>query len=311
MKADLKFLKGLLTPTVLGGIGFFSGLYLIVFQNPKTLSASFTHMMSEPEIAVWCLLITGQVALWFGYAFPVGKKIYEYFISAKILSWELVGTFFIIAVLCVFFLSAHGTTSISKLENFPIDSPEIYAIKVIILDVVGIIIVVSTLFGGYAVGQAFKGLTASAPADPGNDSVKKYLKYKEDLQWFLQAAGLMVGGATLATGALHRALSVLNKYQPKPLEILLYGAYISGVVALIFIPAIVKSHAAGRAVREKLLPFPEKELGGEEWIKWSENRSKLDAMLGLNKDILDNLKVGLAIVTPIVTSALSLFLGKP
>ncbi len=310
MKTVCKLLS-FLKPPVLGGMGFLSGFYFIIFDKEKNFSESLNYMMRAPEVTVWCLLIAGQAALWFGFIIPVIKKLWEYRWWKKI-SLELVFTIFIIVGLCLLFIQSHQkTTDISSLPNFPINAPDFHRFKVNILNIAGILLIFPTLLGGYFVGHSFKQLKASVAADSGTDSVKKFLKYKEDLNWFLTVVGLMVGGATLTTGALHRALSVLNTgYKPNSLLILLYGAYISGIVALIFIPAIIKAHATGSALREKLLPFPENEIGGEEWIKWSENRSKLDAMLGLNKDVFDNLKVGLAILTPLAASAVSLFIGK-
>ena len=112
----------------------------------------------------------------------------------------------------------------------------------------------------------------------------------------------------MTTGALFQAIEALNPGRTLSKSgILLYGAYGSAVIFLVYLPA----HRALRhfAVKlcEKVLPMPD---SLEEVADWHERRTKLETFLRANESPVDAMKNGVAILIPLASSAAVLFLGK-
>jgi hypothetical protein len=287
---------------LLSGTGYLLATIFLVFVAPVTPAEAFGHAVRNPEVTVWCSLVAAQVALWSGAALPILERLRKYRGYVQQRRWELLLSAVILLLLFGLFLWSHRLVSADL--RFLVYYQKI---KVMIITPIGLIFLLLALLGMHLVELALKNLRTKKSS--AYDSIPQYLEYKDDLQWFLLISGLIVGGATLSTGALSRALAVLNAdYTFNASLVILNGAFGSGVISLIYIPAYLEMRRAGMKLCNVFLEMPHS--SAKDLISWHEDRMKLENLLGLKGDVLDSLKAGLAILSPLAGSAFAVLLGK-
>ncbi|MDQ3799943.1 MAG: hypothetical protein M3384_10855 [Acidobacteriota bacterium] len=287
------------------GIGYLLGIAYLVLISPLPFSPaeSFEYIFRKPEVAVWCSLVAAQVAYFAGVTPPLLRKLKEYrayFFKRKS---ELLTSGLVLLLLLTLFLLSH------QLVKGDLDLPVHYQkIKIFILTFAGLLVLVLALYGMRLVGMAVRDVPLNQQT--AYESISKFIRCRDDLSWFLLVSGFIVGGATLTTGALQRALVALNdaKFPYSPSLVLLYGAFGSGVIALIFIPSHLALLDVGKKLCDELLRMPKGNI--KELLAWNEERAELEAFLGLKGGTLDTVKTGIAILSPLAGSAISLFIGK-
>jgi hypothetical protein len=130
----------------------------------------------------------------------------------------------------------------------------------------------------------------------------------------LPAVGSLVALATLALGAavkLHNN-RVLNADEPLlksiPPEItLVFGGMGSLLVALLYVPAASAIRQEGEFLSERLFSF-RKESEGARVSELAEKRRKFDELLGIDRDFLADLQIGVVVLGPVISSMLGGFL---
>jgi hypothetical protein len=288
---------------LLGSTGYALGVMLLAYDPSQTLLVGFRSLLLPPERAIWGFLVATQIAVWMLLLPPLLARVRGY--EAELAENPVgVSTFLAgFGILLVLFLASHHT------------APEAlrYAVaaqrtKILVITVAGSAVMMLALLGVLSVG--FRAARMLGTTDAAVAEVRQYLELKRDLGWFLMAAGILIGLATLTTGALHRVLAVLNPpelFTVNPTTILLYGAFGSVVIALAYVPAYVVANAAGRRIADAISPLPAGDAPS--LIGWSKERHELEAVLDLKTSPWENLRSALALLYPLLGSAIALMLG--
>lgn len=139
------------------------------------------------------------------------------------------------------------------------------------------------------------------------------LSLRELLDRALVLLGLIVGAAILATGAFRNAVLAWHppagEGQPEvfPVEyVLLYGAFFTLLLALVYVPTYLKLQGAGRAIIAAYVPVDQET---EEVAEAYEKRQQLTILLRLDTSVASSFFAGAAIVTPLASSLLGAILS--
>jgi len=141
---------------------------------------------------------------------------------------------------------------------------------------------------------------------------------EECVSALLEARSLLLNlGAVLATLSAFSFLSLvlwgeaLRPYVPftwfgRP-PLLIYGLYLTVLVAIPYIPAYLNVLAAGRGVRDRF--YPRLLTGAPDYEDRDIHRRRVDELLKLQLRVKDGLKIIVTIFAPVATSVFYAFLG--
>lgn len=140
------------------------------------------------------------------------------------------------------------------------------------------------------------------PAD-----VTRAIDGRAQMRRLLGAAGAIIGLAVLAAGALQRA--VVPDFVPAddypPSAVLLYGAFFSGLLLLVYLPAHLSLRRFCFDIRDSYYP-PERMPAptDPDFTTWLDGRSRLDALTGVNVGVAQQLQASLFILAPLLSAVL-------
>jgi hypothetical protein len=92
----------------------------------------------------------------------------------------------------------------------------------------------------------------------------------------------------------------------RPEAVLLYGVFLSTLLAAAYAPAFNALRNAGERVLDELEPEPEP--GDRDWPLPTPRRRELRAHLELDAGFVESLRVGLAVLAPLAAGLVSLLL---
>ncbi|HEY9699094.1 MAG TPA: hypothetical protein V6D10_17670 [Trichocoleus sp.] len=296
---------------LLGTLGLLAGIILLNFDaRDNPCSKSFVE---TPQFSVWSCLVSFETALWSIFSVSLWQRLQQ-FRSHLEKNWlEILLITFLITFLSLFALAS---TFADKL-NVPLYG---FWWKTHLLTATGFIL---ALMAGSGIWLAQIALKTSVFREgfSDNQKIRGFLDLRDTLQNFLFTAGTIIGAATLATGALRQA--TLTWYSTAvvpancketgvpdfpPEMVLLYGAYLSAILALTYLPTHGTLAAVGQRLCDELLPMPN--FQDAEWGAWVTKRKSLEEMLKLNLTVKQSFETGVAIFAPLVASSISLLLGK-
>ena len=140
------------------------------------------------------------------------------------------------------------------------------------------------------------------------EALVEYLRLRGDLRRFLDTAAAIIAAATLSTGGLRAAVvAKVHDAEFPPEYVLYYGAFFSLLLALVYAPALLACRATGRRLADALLPLPA--TAPESWAGWHADRGALEALLELDAATSKGMRTGLALIAPLLGSAIGLLLG--
>jgi len=278
-----------------GAVGAAVGAGVLLLQ-PGEQGQEF---INAPQFKVWLFFIVALMAFVTVIAAPVLKslrRLEAYFVSNR---REIILSSLALALLC----------AIPSL--FPASFEEKLAyhrIRVGLLLGVGVVVALMAVGGIWLVRAALRDLASSA--EPGEKHIQTFLRLREQLQFLLTVLGILVGGLTLATGALRNALVAttpdLKGFPPE--LVLVYGAYFTALVALIYAPTYIALVATGRKLVDDLWPMPPPK--SDAWDDWYDRRKDLEELLQLQQGAVKNFQAGFAILAPLAGSIIAVLLGK-
>ena len=291
----------------LGAIGYFLTSAILVADNTKPISAEIKYLFRNPAVTVWATLIAMLVAACAGLLPALIAALREYPLPSRRARWKVRFLGGLALLLFGVFILSH--LSVTDDIEMPVAG---HSAKVMSITVVIFLFFLAVLYGMCAVAAAVDNLDENRPAA---DRISDFLKLSSSLQWYVLIAGLIVGGATLTTGTLQTTVSSLNPWTRttdliallSPMTTLAYGLFGSAVVGLYYIPVYTALRSAGMKLRDDILPVNK---DTDDLISWYERRTKLETLLGLNKDWFDSLKTGFVLLAPLAGSAISLLMGK-
>lgn len=278
----------------LGIGGFILGLLFLLSWSKESIQSEFQHLSAgKPEPLLWVLLISAQVGMWFILTTSLAQSLQTYRNVARLRR---------LGLLCIIVSALMMLSILMLIKHYP-DAETLVRHqdkKVRILTLIGAIPFLLSLSGLYLAGAAAE-QTSPTSSDFATNA-RALMKISHDLQTFLVATGLIIGAATIATGVLEKAMGDLNieKYEESVLYALLYGAFGTGVIIVLYLPAYAALRAAATRLSDSVLPLPADADAIPDWLA---KRQKLDDLFGLDKSALESLKTGIAILTPIIAGA--------
>jgi hypothetical protein len=175
--------------------------------------------------------------------------------------------------------------------------------KVTVVTWLGTLIALAAVAGIVRVGRSAWSLEGVGRA---GSALGPYLELRAHLRQFLLIAGAVVSGAVLAAGALQSAIDGYRGQTGRPEAVLLYGLFLSTLLAAAYAPAFNALRNAGECLLDELEPAPEP--GAHNWPLPTPRRKELRTYLELDTGFVESLRIGLAVLAPLASGLVSVLL---
>lgn len=154
----------------------------------------------------------------------------------------------------------------------------------------------------FAVAE-LRALGSSGAADL--EALNRHRSLRGELQLLLRILGALVTLAVIASAALRAFTAHVDPEGALPAQaVVLYGVTLSLVLALVYVPAHQTMLASGGALRDRIAPLlPPDDRGFEGRLGL---RDRIDSFLGLDVGATVSLRAGIAILSPLLGSLVSL-----
>lgn len=179
-----------------------------------------------------------------------------------------------------------------------------------------------TIIGGLVVGvPALSGIVlvqrhlTSRETEPiQDDDLPAALEARSQILRFLSIAGAVIGLAVLAAGALRKATVPAfvadDAFQQE--GILLYGAFFTGLLLLVYVPAHLALKRLGLRIRDNYFPLSKVPSPDSDSFKaWWDKRTTLETLLQLNVTPSQQLQASVFILAPLISALITSFVPKP
>lgn len=287
---------------VLAVCGLSFGVGLVLFQaNSTPESIAFS---STVEFAVWLFMIALTCMMIFTTPFILSrdlKSLWRYRRGHELdLFISLLGLAVLFAIPMLYTRSSNDESI-----SFPL---AYHSNKVLILYILGFFAVaVPGSLGIWLLRQEL--VTEFEHPTAESNTIKDYLSDRERLQRFLLILGILVTLVTLNTGALRNAViaaGASDKESFPVIGVLIYGAYFTLILIILYLPAYNQLLEAGRRVRDVYCPLPLPDT--PEWDKALARRKLLEETLQLNLTTQQSLQTGILVLAPMLSGILSVLL---
>jgi len=144
-----------------------------------------------------------------------------------------------------------------------------------------------------------------APPAATYDAVHDYLERKDALVRLLWVGGAIVFAATLSVGALRPALVAGDAAAAARFPATyptVYGLYLSGLLALVYVPTYMTFERVGRALQDLLVPPRNGPLDATDLVAYAAVRRDVEAALGLGTGPIASFKAGAFIFAPLAST---------
>jgi hypothetical protein len=309
---------------VLGAAVPFSATFLVLYA-PFDFTAWQGLLVASPAFLEWTILLSALATL-----AAFGSVLSEPHLRA--LSREALGVRALAAaalVVCLMVLAplvAHARLSVDRptyWQMAELDAIPYHAHKVLVLEAIIAVAAFRLVlaFAGFRArvdgelwaktGDLGRGAPLpQALAPQVLDFVECALRLRRDLQRLLVVAGLMATAFMLQALAFQdlrdSAGAVMGASPDREAKLLwlFLGAYFTGIVALLFVPAYAALIAAGQEFRDRAAAL---EVGSREapWKDWQEARQRLDGALHLRVSAQESFQAGISILAPFGASVVS------
>jgi hypothetical protein len=287
------------------------------------LSQDFTQaewkFVKRDQTILWLFLLCAQTALWATLLGPIMRTLRELRPWHRRTTALLGAGGFIIA-----FGVLYVATRALGTPDYPLPG---HAIKLTLLTSLAGIVAYLGALGIWRVDRAATDLalyasalhepTGERPAATGRGNqrlIDRYLDLRNALDRLLIYMGAIVSAAVLATGALRNAVISWHTNSHIPSNeifsqehVLVYGLFLSGLLALVYLPPYQRLRALGIRLRDALCPplWPP----NPDWRARAEERATLGDLLRLEVTGTASLRAGIAILAPLASSLVSRLLG--
>jgi hypothetical protein len=290
----------------LAAVGGGLGAFIILYGYPFPTDTASQTFVRQPSFLLWLFFIitlTALLALLAGPLWLSLRPLQAYFKRGRL--DIIMSTILTLALLCV-------PIPVARLLA-PIPTPDLqyHSTKIAIILLLALMTVTPGVVGILLVRAgtqaAHAELMAEAPPLDFVDMIRKHLRLRDTLQQYLAVLGLLVGLVTLTTGALRNvqiASGVSEEDYPLTV-VLIFGLYYTALLALLYAPTYLALGEAGRTLRDRAFPFSSLDNLAEDTKK----RMQLEELLQLNIRTEQSLRAGIAILAPLLTSLVSVFLG--
>jgi hypothetical protein len=286
---------------VVCGLSF--GIALILFQARSTPESE--AFIQTVEFGVWLFMVALTCLMMFTTPFILARDLKQLWVYRRGHEADLI--FSVLSLALLFFVPYIYTNFLGEGKiTYPL---AYHSIKVIILFILGFLLV--ALPGALGIWLIRLGLIAEFqhPTVEAN-TIKDFLHDREMLQRFLLILGTLVALTTLMTSSLRNAVIVAGASTPENFPVigsLIYGAYFTLVLIILYFPAYSQLLESGRRVRDVYCPLPLPDTA--EWEKVLARRKVLEDTLQLNQSVQQNLQTGIIVLAPMLSGILSVLLN--
>lgn len=290
---DLDPVRILLT----GACGFLVGYAVLSLgANHDQNSAKFA---SSPGFRLWAFITGLQVAAWATVFQPLWTMLRSYQAEWRRHRGPIVAVYGSVAVLLGFGLWVY---------RLHVDWPLwLHEVRLSILTAIGALLIGIPALCGLVLARY---RVEDIPSDlPLQDTTAVFVETRRDLRGFLFIAGAAVGLATVGTVTLQRAVvpGFFDANQVPSTVGVGYGALLSGLLLILYVPAHLSVADACRRVQDSVFDLRRMPLPTEaEFQDWLERRESLGRLLLLHTRLIQDLQDGLVILAPLLSGLLSL-----
>lgn len=229
----------------------------------------------------------------------------------------VLATFMFVAPTVTSFLSAQSAIWVIQrraddlifLPGFP---PKFFLLN-LLRDAV-VLLLISGMVGAHAqlLGQFPRAAPGreEAGAERLAEDLGRYQQLRSRLERFLGFAAANIGLSILSFGALRSMLGETAAGLPELLpkgSILVFGAYFTWLLAIIYLPIRKSLNDVGNALAEEVLQQPV--VKRVTWTQWLDEQQAIRTWLGLQGSVLQDLQQGLSVLAPLLAGITSLALG--
>jgi hypothetical protein len=288
----------LITTILLCILGAIAGAFVMLFHAEEIPESSqFVHTLG---FYVWLLPLivsTAIMAVSIPVLFKSLTELKSYFKGNKI---EFLVVSLIMIGLCILpFLLIKMPGRIRVLAYH---SP-----KMMVLMGLGFIVALLAMIGIWLVNAALRVDFKEVLTD--YRKVTRFLYLGNLLKRFLTILGLLISLLVLSNGALRYALisaKIIWSNDMPTAGILANGAYYTLLVALAYVPTYLLFETIGRRICDGF--FPLSAITSETIDTWHQRRKSLEELLNIRAGIRQNLLSGIAILSPLLSSLISILL---
>jgi hypothetical protein len=284
--------------------GFLFGVGVLLIGSAKTTTSE--TFVGTSGFKVWAVLIGAQTAYWAVIAGPLWADLVDVWRQSPLGRNEtLVLGAALIVIVIVFPLISVGHRVAWPLWG---QSSKIQAL---------------TIIGGLAVGvPALSGIAmvqqqiSARGARPVSASdIPAAVEGRRMITKFLSIAGAVIGLAVLASGALRKATvpQAFIRDTDFPQEyVLLYGAFFTGLLLLVYVPAHLSLRTLGLKIRDHFFPVDQMPEPDDDRFKaWVDKRGVLETFLQLNVSPSQQLQASLFILAPLISAVITSLVPRP
>jgi hypothetical protein len=282
--------------------GFLFGIGLLLLGSGQT--ARSEEFVRTTGFVVWAALIGAQTAYWAVIAGPLWVDLAAVWRQGKpgrAAMLTLAGALAVIVIALPLFSAAARV-------SWPLWG---HTTKIRALTIIGGLVAGIPALAGIALVQRQVGERATGQI--GEDDVTAYLQARSQIPRFLSVAGGVIGLAILAAGALRKATVpefVADSHFPQE-GILLYGAFFTGLLLLVYGPAHGALKHLGVRIRDHYFPLSEMPAPNEDSFKgWLDRRTTLEALLQLNVTPSQQLQASIFILAPLLSAVITALVPK-
>lgn len=283
--------------------GFLFGIGLLLLGSART--ARSEEFVRTTGFVVWAASIGAQTAYWAVIAGPLWADLAAVWRRAKpgrAATLTLAGVIAAIVIALPIVSAAAGV-------SWPLWG---HTMKIRVLTVIGGLVAGVPALSGIALVQGQASERAREPV--GEDDVAVALEARSRILRFLSVAGAVIGLAVLAAGALRKATVpefVASSEFPQE-GILLYGAFFTGLLLLVYGPAHAALKGLGARIRDHYFPLSEMPTPDADSFRgWLDRHTTLESLLQLNVSPAQQLQASLFILAPLLSAVITALLPKP
>jgi hypothetical protein len=285
---------------VLGLVGFLLGIGLLFFGRERTGTSQM--FVDTIGFAVWAGTIGVQTAYWAVTAGPLWTDLRAMWRRATASRYAVLALGIVIVGILIVFQSV----SAAGYVDWPLWGHQMKTRTLTIIGGVGIGV---PALMGIALVQGELGRLGS-----DLDDMTTVIEARSRILRFLAVAGATIGLAVLAAGALRKAtVPVFVKDAKFPQEgIVLYGAFFTGLLLLVYVPAHLTLRRLGARIRDRYFPSSGMPAPDADTFKsWLDRRAALEGVLQSNVTPSQQLQASLFILAPLLSAVVTALIPKP
>jgi uncharacterized membrane protein YagU involved in acid resistance len=288
---------------LVGFCGFLAGIGLLLLGGFQTNRSK--AFVESTGFAVWAATIGVQTAFWVIVAGPLWAGLATVWRRAKLGRPATVA----IAAALILILIVFPLFSQAGEIPWPLWG---HHSKTRALTIIGGLLVGVPALSGIALVQQQVRRRETEPID--DEDVRTALEARTEMLRFLSVAGAVIGLAVLAAGALRKAtVPTFVREGDFPQEgVLLYGAFFTGLLLLVYVPSHLALRALGLKIREHYFPLSQMpDPDADSFKGWLDKRTSLETLLQLNITPSQQLQTSLFILAPLLSAVITSLIPRP